>query len=260
MNAVVGTPLVLAVIMLALILLVVAAVIRQRNSSRLFRQEQANLRRQEEMNSRLEESNTKLEESNSKLEESNAMLERSRESAEQAFQIAEEANRAKSSFLSNMSHDIRTPMNAVIGFATLLARDADNPDKVREYTKKITSSSQHLLGLINDILDISKIEAGKTTLNLSEEDIIDLIENIDSIIRPQMKDKGHTFEVHERELEHRHVMMDKLRMNQILLNLLSNAVKYTPEGGHITFTIQEPPKRTDSLRGIALLWQMTAMV
>ncbi len=179
---------------------------------------------------------------NQQLEESNAMLARSKETAEQAFQIAEEANRAKSSFLSNMSHDIRTPMNAIVGFAALLARDAGEPDKVREYTKKITSSSQHLLGLINDILDISKIEAGKTTLNLSDESMVDLVENIDSIIRPQMKAKGHNFEVHSRDLKHEHVVMDKLRLNQILLNLLSNAVKYTPEGGHVTLTVQELPQ------------------
>ena len=175
------------------------------------------------------------------------MLARSKETAEQAFQIAEEANRAKSSFLSNMSHDIRTPMNAIVGFAALLARDAENPEKVREYTKKITNSSQHLLGLINDILDISKIEAGKTTLTLSNENIVDLIEGIDSIIRPQMKAKGHTFEVHSKDLKHEQVVMDKLRLNQILLNLLSNAVKYTPDGGRISLTVQELPQHTKQL-------------
>ena len=175
------------------------------------------------------------------------MLARSKETAEQAFQIAEEANRAKSSFLSNMSHDIRTPMNAIVGFAALLARDAENPEKVREYTRKITASSQHLLGLINDILDISKIEAGKTTLNLSNENMVDLIENIDAIIRPQMKAKGHTFDVYSLELKHEHVVMDKLRLNQILLNLLSNAVKYTPEGGQVTLTVQELPQHAKQL-------------
>lgn len=160
------------------------------------------------------------------------------------FRVAEEANRAKSSFLSNMSHDIRTPMNAIVGFSTLLERDAENPDKVREYTKKITSSGQHLLGLINDILDISKIEANKTILNLSDENIVDLIENIDAIIRPQMKAKGHTFDVYSRGLFHEQVVMDKLRLNQILINLLSNAAKYTPDGGHVTFTLEELPQQT----------------
>ena len=224
-GAVIRMLMCLTVVLLGMLVLVVVSVIRQQNSVRQFRQEQESLRRQEELNAR--------------LEESNAMLARSKKTAEQAFQIAEEANRAKSSFLSNMSHDIRTPMNAIVGFATLLARDADNPDKVMEYTRKITASSQHLLGLINDILDISKIEAGKTTLNLSDENIVDLIENIDSIIRPQMKAKEHTFEVYSIELKHERVIMDKLRLNQILLNLLSNAVKYTPEGGHVTLTVRE---------------------
>ncbi|MCM1023871.1 MAG: response regulator [Prevotella sp.] len=232
-NTVIRTLLILAVILLVLIALAAAAIIRQRNSDRLFRQEQSNLRRQEELNAQ--------------LENSNAMLASAKETAEQAFRIAEEANKAKSSFLSNMSHDIRTPMNAIIGFSSLLARDAENPDKVREYTKKISSSGQHLLGLINDILDISKIEAGKTTLNVSDESIVDLIEGIDGIIRPQMKAKGHTFEVYSRDLRHEHVIMDKLRLNQILLNLLSNAVKYTPDGGCVVLTVQELPNRKTRL-------------
>lgn len=233
MNTVVRTLLILGMVVLLLVVLASGAVLRQRNSTQLYMQEQENLRQQEKLNQQLEEYNT--------------MLARSKESAEQAFQIAEEANRAKSSFLSNMSHDIRTPMNAIVGFATLLARDAENPDKVREYTQKITSSGQHLLGLINDILDISKIEAGKTTLNLSDESMVELIENIDSIIRPQMKAKGHNFEVYSIDLKHEHVVMDKLRLNQILLNLLSNAVKYTPDGGHITLTLQELPQHTRQL-------------
>ncbi len=232
-EAVIRMLLLLTVSLLVMLVLAAVFATRQHNSARLFRQEQENLRRQEELNAR--------------LEESNEMLARSKETAEQAFQIAEEANRAKSSFLSNMSHDIRTPMNAIVGFAALLARDAANPDKVREYTRKITSSSQHLLGLINDILDISKIEAGKTTLNLSDESIVDLIENIDSIIRPQMKEKGHVFEVYSKDLKHEHVRMDKLRLNQILLNLLSNAMKYTPEGGYITLTVRELPQTAKQL-------------
>ena len=232
-GAVVRLLLFLVTILLVALILAAVSIVRQQSSARLFRQEQENLRRQEEMNRR--------------LEESNAMLARSKETAEQAFQIAEEANRAKSSFLSNMSHDIRTPMNAIVGFAALLARDAENPDKVREYTKKISASSQHLLGLINDVLDISKIEAGKTTLNLSVESVVELIENIDAIIRPQMKAKGHTFEVLSEDLRHERAMMDKLRLNQILLNLLSNAVKYTPEGGRVVLTVRELPQHARQL-------------
>ena len=232
-SAVIRMLLIMGLVLLVMLIAVVMSIARQRSSARLFQKEQENLRRQEELNGR--------------LEESNAMLARSKETAEQAFRIAEEANRAKSSFLSNMSHDIRTPMNAIVGFAALLGRDADNPEKVAEYTRKITASGQHLLGLINDILDISKIEAGKTTLNLSDESIVDLIGNIDAIIRPQMKAKNHTFEVYSRELKHEHVVVDKLRLNQILLNLLSNAVKYTPEGGRVSLTVQELPQYTGQI-------------
>ena len=232
-GAVVRMLLILVVVLLVLLSLALVLFAQGQSSARLFRQEQENLRRQEEMNQR--------------LEQSNAMLARSKETAEQAFRIAEEANRAKSSFLSNMSHDIRTPMNAIVGFSTLLSRDADDPAKVREYTRKITASSQHLLGLINDILDISKIEAGKTTLNLSDESMSELIEGIDAIIRPQMKARGHAFEVRREELRHERVVMDKLRVNQILLNLLSNAVKYTPDGGRVVFTIQELPQYAKQL-------------
>ena len=228
-GAVIRMLLALALVIFILLVLTVVFISKQQSSARLFWQEQKNLRRQEEMNLQ--------------LEESNAMLARSKETAEEAFRIAEEANRAKSSFLSNMSHDIRTPMNAIVGFAALLSRDAENPDKVKEYTKKISSSSQHLLGLINDILDISKIEAGKAALNLSDENMVEMIEEIDAIIRPQMKAKGHTFEVHSKDMKHEQVIMDKLRLNQILLNLLSNAVKYTPDGGRVTLTVQELPQR-----------------
>ena len=232
-NTVVRTLLMLAALILLLMVFAVVAVLRHRNTQRMAIKEHESLMRQEEMNEA--------------LKESNVMLAESRLATEEALQIAEGANKAKSAFLSNMSHDIRTPMNAIIGFATLLARDAENPEKVRDYTKKITASGQHLLGLINDILDISKIEAGKTTLNLSDEAIVDLIEGIDSIIRPQMKSKGHTFEIHSKDIKHEHLVMDKLRLNQILLNLLSNAYKYTPEGGHITLTIQELPQQSKQL-------------
>ena len=232
-NTVVRTLLVLAALILTLMVFAVIVVLRHQNSQRMAQQEHENLMRQEEMNAA--------------LTESNVMLAESRLATEQALQIAEGANAAKSSFLSNMSHDIRTPMNAIIGFATLLARDADNPEKVRDYTKKITASGQHLLGLINDILDISKIEAGKTTLNLSDERIVDLIDGIDSIIRPQMKSKGHNFEILSKNIKHEHLVMDKLRLNQILLNLLSNAFKYTPDGGYITLTVQELPQQSKQL-------------
>lgn len=158
--------------------------------------------------------------------------------------IAEDANRSKSLFLSNMSHDIRTPMNAIIGFSTLLAKDADNEEKVKAYTKKITSSSHHLLSLINDILDMSKIEAGKTTLNLSNENVANIISDLNDIVRPQMEAKKQTFEINVWGIAHEQIVVDRLRLNQILLNLLSNACKYTPENGKISMDVTEMHQRS----------------
>lgn len=155
----------------------------------------------------------------------------------EALQAAQLASNSKTMFLSNMSHDIRTPMNAVLGFTTLLARDADNPDKVREYTRKITASGQHLLSLINDVLDVSKIESGKVVLNLEEFTLGDLVSSVDAIIRPMAAAKSQHFQVEVKDIRHEYLIGDETRINQILINLLSNAVKYTPEGGHIWFRI-----------------------
>lgn len=153
----------------------------------------------------------------------------------EALQAAQIASNSKTTFLSNMSHDIRTPMNAVLGFTTLLARDANNPDKVREYTKKITASGQHLLSLINDILDVSKIESGKVVLTIEEFTLNDLVSSVDAIIRPMAKERGQKFHVEVMGVKHEYLIGDETRVNQILINLLSNAVKYTPEGGNIWF-------------------------
>ncbi len=155
----------------------------------------------------------------------------------EALHAAQIASNSKTMFLSNMSHDIRTPMNAVLGFTTLLAKDADNPDKVREYTKKITASGQHLLSLINDILDVSKIESGKVVLTVEEFTLNDLVSSVDAIIRPMAKGRGQKFHVEVMGVKHEYLMGDETRVNQILINLLSNAVKYTPEGGNIWFRI-----------------------
>ena len=154
-----------------------------------------------------------------------------------ALQAAQIASESKTTFLSNMSHDIRTPMNAVLGFTTLLARDAENPDKVREYTKKITASGQHLLSLINDILDVSKIESGKVVLSLEKFALSDAVSSVDAIIQPMAKAKGQTFRTEVTGVRHEYLVGDETRLNQVLLNLLSNAVKYTQEGGHIWFRI-----------------------
>ncbi len=155
----------------------------------------------------------------------------------EALQAAQIASNSKTMFLSNMSHDIRTPMNAVIGFTTLLAKDAENPDKVREYTKKIMDSGQHLLSLINDILDVSKIESGKVVLNVEEFTLNDLVSSVDAIVRPMAKARKQQFHVEVTGIVHEHLMGDETRINQVLINLLSNAVKYTPEGGNIWFRI-----------------------
>ncbi len=155
----------------------------------------------------------------------------------EALQAARIASESKTMFLSNMSHDIRTPMNAVLGFTTLLARDAENPAKVREYTRKITSSGQHLLSLINDILDVSKIESGKVVLNLEPFALNDVISSVDAIIQPMARAKGQTFHLKVTGIRHEYLMGDETRINQILLNLLSNAVKYTQEKGEIWFRI-----------------------
>ena len=132
---------------------------------------------------------------NERLSEVNQELEKAKKAAEEAFHIAEEANQSKSRFLSNMSHDMRTPMNAIVGFTTLLDNESKNPKKVQEYTKKIAFSSQHLLGLINDVLDMSKIEAGKMKLTLEEENMDEIIENIDALVRTQMVLRRQKFEI-----------------------------------------------------------------
>lgn len=155
----------------------------------------------------------------------------------EALQAAQIASNSKTTFLSNMSHDIRTPMNAVIGFTTLLAKDAENPDKVREYTKKIMASGQHLLSLINDILDVSKIESGKVVLTIEEFTLNDLVSSVDAIIRPMAQAREQKFFVEVTNIKHEHLLGDETRINQILINLLSNAVKYTPKGGNIWFRI-----------------------
>ncbi len=168
-----------------------------------------------------------------------ALQEQHNQQLREALQIAQDANAAKTTFLSNMSHDIRTPMNAVIGFATLLNREPGDPIKVREYARKINAASNHLLGLINDILDISKIESGRIALNQSVFSIQELLESINVVVRPQAGAKKQTFQIELGQMKHELYVGDKVRINQILINLLGNAVKYTPLNGNITFTIAD---------------------
>lgn len=160
----------------------------------------------------------------------------------EALEMAKVANKAKSAFLSSVSHDIRTPMNVIMGLVTLLKDESDQPERVVEYTQRISAASQHLLGLINDVLDMNKIESGQTTLSISELDLAEVISDLNTIIRPQARAKKQTFEIFSSALTNEHLLGDKLRINQILINILSNAIKYTHEGGRITMHVEELPQ------------------
>ncbi|MBQ9437521.1 MAG: HAMP domain-containing histidine kinase, partial [Lachnospiraceae bacterium] len=156
-----------------------------------------------------------------------------------AREEAERANHAKSDFLSNMSHDIRTPMNAIQGMTAIAQAHMDNPEQVRNALNKISLSGRHLLGLINDILDMSKIESGKMKLNEDRTSLREIMESIVSITQPQMKEKRQFFEVSVRNIHNEYVHCDGVRLNQVIINLMSNAIKYTPEEGKITLTLTE---------------------
>ena len=158
-----------------------------------------------------------------------------------ALEIAEKASKAKTDFLSNMSHDIRTPMNAIIGITTLMKNELHQPEKLAEHLGKLESSGQLLLGIINNILDMSRIESGKTTLNVEKMNLPQQISQLDSIIRQQAGQRSQSFTV-STHLQHENVLADPNRLNQVLMNILSNAVKYTPTGGHIRLEVEELPR------------------
>ena len=173
------------------------------------------------------------------MEESNKKLKKAKDITTEALQTAENANKAKTDFLSNMSHDIRTPMNAIIGMTSLIRHDAGNKAKVIEYADKIDISSQHLLGIINDILDMSKIEAGKTVFKYTDFSMPDLIEELNTIFQPQIAERNQTLMVIKENIRHEWVNGDQVHLMQIFSNLVSNAVKYTQEGGKIQFLVEE---------------------
>ena len=165
----------------------------------------------------------------------------SRQALKEAYRSAENANRAKTEFLSNMSHDIRTPMNAIIGFTTLAVSNIDDKERVRDYLGKILSSSNHLLSLINDILDMSRIESGKIHLEETEVSLSDVLHDLKTIISGQIHAKQLELYMDAMDVMNEDVYCDKTRLNQILLNLLSNAIKFTPAGGTVSVRLREYP-------------------
>ena len=187
------------------------------------------------------EANLRLEQYNIHLTQVNDELRQAQDIAAEALQSAERASKAKTDFLANMSHDIRTPMNAIIGITTLMKNELHQPEKLAEHLDKLEKSGQLLLGIINDILDMSRIESGKTTLNVEKMNLPQQISQLDSIIRQQAGQRRQTFTVNT-HLQHENVLADPNRLNRVLMNILSNAVKYTPTGGHIRFEVDELPR------------------
>ncbi len=164
---------------------------------------------------------------------------RSYEALQEAYEALENANMAKSNFLSSMSHDIRTPMNAIMGMTTIAAMNMDNPERIKDCLDKISRSCQHLLGLINEVLDMSKIESGKIHFAEEEFNLSDIVENIVSMFMSQTQGKNQEFHVNVSNVTHEEVIGDSMRLQQILINILGNAVKFTKEGGKISFHICE---------------------
>ena len=173
------------------------------------------------------------------MQVANKKLKKAKDIATEALQTAENANKAKTDFLSNMSHDTRTPMNAIIGMTSLIRHDAGNKAKVIEYADKIDISSQHLLGIINDVLDMSKIEAGKTVFKYTDFSILDFITELNTIFHSQIDEKNQTLTIIKENIRHEWVNGDKVHLMQIFSNLVSNAVKYTQKGGKIQFLVEE---------------------
>lgn len=178
------------------------------------------------------------------------MTQRQMKELEIAKREAENANKAKSEFLSSMSHDIRTPINGIVGMTAIALSDVRDVEKVQNCLKKVMFSSRHLIGLINDVLDMSKIESGKITLNMDILSLREAMDSIVNIVRPQVEDKGQHFDIFIRDIETEWVCCDGLRLNQVLLNLLSNAIKFTGKGGRINVYLNQEvsPKGSEYVR------------
>ena len=198
------------------------------------------LRSQQKEALRAERNNTRrMEELNSILEAKNEQLRQANTEIENARRAAEVANKAKTTFLSNMSHDIRTPMNAIVGIADLLGYETESSERIKEYTRRLQNSSHHLLGLLNDILDMSRIESGISSLNLEKLELSEQISQIETIIRTNTRERRQQFEIRTRMIRHEQINGNGTHLRQILLNILTNAAKYTPDGGRIIFEITE---------------------
>ena len=177
------------------------------------------------------------------LERDITIIESQQEQLQEALSMAQSANRAKTTFLNNMSHDIRTPMNAIIGFTNLAKGHLEDSGKVMDYLNKIGQSSDHLLSLINDVLDMSRIESGKMNLEEHPEDLSEIIRTLRDICQADMQAKQHKFLIETVDIRDNNVICDRLRLNQVLLNIISNSIKYTPAGGTITMRITEKAVR-----------------
>ena len=226
-NLVTVIILLFAVVFSAAIVLILWRLQRERQRDELLAEQEANLR---------------LESYNQQLSQRNEELKQAKEVTMEALRSAEQASQAKTDFLSNMSHDIRTPMNAIVGITTLMKNELREPDKLADHLNKLENAGRLLLGIINDILDMSRIESGKTTLNVEPMNLMEQINRIDSVIRQQARQRKQTLALVTSELHHINVLSDPNRLNQILMNILSNAVKYTPVGGHIRLEVQELPR------------------
>ena len=189
------------------------------------------------------------EKSRLELEKKNKELAESQKALSDALITAENANRAKTAFLNNMSHDIRTPMNAIVGFTAMAATHIDNKQQVQDYLSKISVSSRHLLSLINDVLDMSRIESGKMKIEETEIHLPDLIHDLRTIIQSNVKSKQQELFIDTQDVKNEDIVADKLRLSQVLLNILTNAVKFTPAGGTISFRVIEKPCETDGMTG-----------
>ncbi len=184
------------------------------------------------------------------LEEKNKELAESQKALSDALIAAENANRAKTAFLNNMSHDIRTPMNAIVGFTALAESNIDQKEQVQDYLGKISVSGQHLLSLINDVLDMSRIESGKITIEEADVHLPDVIRDLKTIIQPNIDSGQLELSIDMQDVKHEDIITDKLRLNQVLLNILSNAIKFTPAGGKISVCVTEKPSSDENIANL----------